>query len=186
MTHQRRFTIPALLVALVVVTWVTVPAGPPIDRTFVAAVADDASDRVLVRWRIVDGPTRYSHFHVLRREATASDFEQLNDDPVGALETVAAIQAEFTAPGRGDALQQIQDDLGPDYAEQILDADPFGRLAAAVDLEDLHLVLLVVHLAPDDVLGQAELGDAIDEYATGRVESLEDRCRNAHANDSES
>jgi len=128
MTHERRFTIPALLVALVVVTWVTVPAGPPIDRTFVAAVADDTSDRILVRWRIVDGPTRHSHFHVLRREATATEFEQLNDDPVGALATVAAIQAEFTAPGRGDALQQIQDDLGPDYAEQILDADPQNEI----------------------------------------------------------
>jgi mono/diheme cytochrome c family protein len=95
-------------------------AGPPAERTTVAAVADMDSDSILVRWRTVDGTQRYINYDVLRRAADEADFVQLNDDPILPLETAAEIEAVFTAPGRDDALASIQEIFGVDYASDLL------------------------------------------------------------------
>jgi hypothetical protein len=57
---------------------------------------------------------------VLRREAGETSLVQLNGDPIGGLETVAEIEALFTAPGYEDALAAIQTSLGGDYASDLL------------------------------------------------------------------
>ena len=121
-TMHRRFLTRTILTTslFAAVAVAAVLAEPALDRTLVAAVADDSTDRILVRWRLLEGDARYTHFDVLRRDASSPDFTQINDDPIGALDTVQLIEAEFNAVDRGDALTGITASLGAGYAAAIL------------------------------------------------------------------
>ncbi len=98
-------------------------AEPPADRTMVAAVADAASNRILVRWSTEEGTPRYTYFDVMRRRNDEAAFTRLNTDPIGPLTSVLAIEEVFSNPphpDRADALASIQLSFGADYASDIL------------------------------------------------------------------
>jgi len=123
----------ATFALLAVLAVSTVPAEPPVERTLVVAVADADQDRVLVRWRTLEGTQRYRYYDVLRRDAEGEEFFLLNPEPIGPLADAASIQAVFTAPGRADALAWIQETLGPEYANELLrlqGSDPPREAAA--------------------------------------------------------
>ena len=123
MIKQRRQArrVGVFLSAVLLLAVGPVGAEPPSERTLVSAVADQDLDRILVRWLQVEGAERrYTHYDVMRREAGQATLVQINQDPVGALTTMAGIQALFTSPGYEDALASIQDSLGPDYAGYLL------------------------------------------------------------------
>jgi len=95
-------------------------AAPPVVEIAVSATADTAADRILVRWQPVGGVIPYTHFDVLRRTADAASFAPLNAVPIGAYTSAAAIETQFTVPGRSGALADILASYGPDYASDIL------------------------------------------------------------------
>lgn len=96
-------------------------AEPPSERTIVTATADPSIARILARWQQVEGTgKRFTHYSVQRRDAGGSVLTTLNPQPIGALTTLAAIEALFTGPGLADALAAIQDTFGLDYAADLL------------------------------------------------------------------
>jgi hypothetical protein len=111
---------------------------PPAERTAVVATADAESPRILVRWGSIEGDPRYAFFDVLRRDAPVAGFVRLNDDPIGALTDVASIEAIFNAAGRVDALTDIEQAFGTDYASDILKL----QRADAADEAELQLRVL--------------------------------------------
>ncbi len=138
MAHRilKRFR-PAMVV--VMAAGVITLAEPPVERTIVTATADAAMNRVLVRWQQVEGSgKRFTHYNVLRREAGASTLAPLNLQPIGALTTVAELEALFTLPGLADALAAIQETFGTDYASDMLALQSPG----AGETERLQLALL--------------------------------------------
>ena len=96
-------------------------AEPTTERTIVTATADASQDRILIRWQQVEGiDRRFTHYDVLRREASATTLTKLNIQPIGPLTTVAAIEALFDEAANAAALATILDSLGPDYASDLL------------------------------------------------------------------
>jgi mono/diheme cytochrome c family protein len=122
MKHHRQIRIVQVaILAAILLAAGPAPAEPPLERTLVSAVADGTLDRILVRWLQVEGTERrFTHYDVMRREAAQTAFTQVNQDPVGAMATVAEIQALFTSPGYEDVQASIQDSFGPDYASSLL------------------------------------------------------------------
>ena len=144
-TGSRRAASTALALCCAAAMALMAPAAaaPPEERTIVHAVADADQQRILVRWTSLEAPApRYTYYEVDRREAGSLSFVRLNDDPIGPLDTAAAIQAVFTAPGRSDALTGILNSLGDDYASDLLrmrgpDASSMDRAQANL-LPDLN------------------------------------------------
>jgi mono/diheme cytochrome c family protein len=110
-----------LLALMAALAAAPVLAEPPTERTLVHAVADADRDRIFVRWLQVEGTVqRFSHFEVLRRESNETALMPLNVDPIGAMTSVAEIQALFATPGYEDAWSTIQLTLGSDFANELL------------------------------------------------------------------
>ena len=132
---MHRNTLRLLLIALTAAFFGAVQAEPPTERLELLAVADDDQPRILLRWRSIEGVKRYDFYDVMRRGADEASLMLQNLDPIGPMESVVEIQAAFTAPGREDALQWIQQTLGADYASQLL----MLQLPGAADVADAQL-----------------------------------------------
>lgn len=119
---MNRFTITSItiLALLVAAAGSARAAEPPVARHTVHAVADGEHLRILVRWNQLEGATRYSYFDVLRRSASATDFTQVNADPIGPMTTAAEIEALFNAPENARVLADVVASFGPAYASALL------------------------------------------------------------------
>jgi len=126
-------------VALCATVGAALAGDAPLERTIVQAVPDATLDRILVRWTTVDGGApRFTHYDVMRRESDESVAQRINDDPIGALQSVAEIEALFQRPGFGDALADAVASLGPSYAGELLRL----RQPGAPSVDRLRLQLL--------------------------------------------
>jgi len=146
------------LCALLLAAASPVGAAPPAERLVMTAVADADDARILVRWRVEEGTPRYALFDLLRREASEIEFALLNTDPIAPRTSVAEIQAVFTAPGRADALAEIQAVLGPDYASHLA---RLGALDPAPEAEMQRRLLPEWNYGAALVLGQGWLDEAV-------------------------
>lgn len=117
-------------------------ADPAVARHVVHAVADGDTPRILVRWNQLDGVKRFTYYEVRRRAADQVDAVAINIDPIGPMTTAAAIEALFTNPANADALAQIVETLGADYANDLLGlqnpAPGTAAVAQAQTLPDLN------------------------------------------------
>ncbi len=136
---RTRRALSLMTVAGLLATGAAALAEPPGERTIVTATSDAGADRILIRWQQVEGTAkRFTHYSVLRRAAGESVLAPLNLQPIGALTTVAGIEALFTDPDLADALAAIQDAFGLDYASDLLAL----QSPSATDMERTQRALL--------------------------------------------
>ena len=83
-------------------------AEPPVERTLVHAVADADRDRIFVRWLQVEGSVqRFSHYDVLRREASESALVPLNANPILGRSSLTPVVISPAATAESSKLSDI-------------------------------------------------------------------------------